>query len=73
MGLQVIEKYDHTSEGIININGTTIMCDVPVITDRTILANWPDIILHDKKEKTCLLIDITILDDAKVKTKETEN
>jgi len=39
MGLQVIEKYDHTSEGIININGTTIMCDVPVITDWTILAN----------------------------------
>jgi len=33
---------------------------VPVIIDQTILANCPDIVVHDKKEKTCLLIDITI-------------
>jgi len=45
---------------------------VPVITDRTILANPPDIVLHDKKEKICLLIDITIPDDSNLNTKETE-
>jgi hypothetical protein len=28
--------------------------------------------MHDKREKTCLLIDLTIPDDAKVHTKETE-
>jgi len=55
----------------VNGTGTTVMLDVPVITDRKILANRPDIILNDKKEKPCLLIDIDIPDDAKVNTKET--
>ena len=48
------------------------MWDVPVITDQTILTNQPNIVLHDKKEKTCLLIDIAIPDDSNVNTKETE-
>jgi len=48
------------------------MWDIPVITDWTILANRSDIVLQDKKEKTCLLIDITIADDSNANTKETE-
>jgi len=48
------------------------MWDVPVITDRTILANWPDTVLHDKKEKTCLLLDIAVPDDSNINTRETE-
>jgi hypothetical protein len=48
------------------------MWDVPIITDRTIRANQPDIVLHDKKENTCLLITIAIPDDSNVNTKETE-
>jgi hypothetical protein len=36
VGLQVTEGYyEHVSEKAINVNGTTIMCDVPVVTDRT--------------------------------------
>jgi len=38
------------------------MWDVPTVTDRTILANRPDIVLPDKVERTCLLIDIVIVD-----------
>jgi len=47
-------------EGVINVNGTTTTWEVPVITDRTVPANRHDTVglLHDKKEKTCLLIDI---------------
>jgi hypothetical protein len=48
------------------------VCDVLVITYWTILANWPDTVLHGKKEKTCLLIDIAIPDNSNVNTKETE-
>jgi hypothetical protein len=40
-----------------------------VVTDRTILADQPATALHDKKEKTCLLIDIAVPDDSNFKTK----
>jgi hypothetical protein len=75
MGLQVTDKYyEHIHERAINIIGTTIMWGTPVITDGTILANRPDVhvVLHDKKEKTCLLIDIAILGDSDVNTKKME-
>jgi len=48
------------------------MWDVPVITDRTVPVNRPDTVLLDKTEKTCLLIDIALPDDANVNTKETD-
>ena len=45
MGLLVTDKYyEQTPERVINVNGTTIMWDVPVITDWTMLANQPDIV-----------------------------
>ena len=46
MGLQVTDTW----KGI-NVNSTTIMLDVLVITYWTILANEPDILLHDKKRE----------------------
>jgi len=48
------------------------MWDVPAVTDRTILANRPDIVLLDKVENNCLLIDVVIPDDSNLKTKDTE-
>jgi hypothetical protein len=71
--LQVTDRYcGHKPERVININGTAIMWDVPAITYRTILANRPDILLHDKNEKTGLLIDIALLVDSNVNTKESD-
>jgi hypothetical protein len=48
------------------------MWDVPVITDRMILANRPDTVLHDKEEKICLLIDIALPDGSNINKKYTE-
>jgi hypothetical protein len=63
-GFQVTDKYyENRPESVINVSGIAIMWEVPAVTDRTILANRPDIVLHDKEEKTCLLTDITIPDD----------
>jgi len=40
MGLQVTEKYyEHIPEKVINDHGTTIMCEIRVITDQATLAN----------------------------------
>jgi len=48
------------------------MWDIPVIKDQTILANRPDIVMHDTKEKTCLLINIPIPDDSNGNTNEND-
>ena len=47
------------------------MQDILVITDWTIPVNQPDIVLHNKREKTCLLIDIDKPDDSNINKKET--
>jgi len=73
IGLKVTDRYSgHVRERVINVNVTTIIWNVPSITDRNLLTNRPDILLHDKKEKTCLPIDIALLVDSNVNTKETE-
>jgi hypothetical protein len=73
MGSRVTDNYyKHIPETAINVNGTTIMRDISVSTDRTILAFRPDRALQDKKGKTSLLTDIATPDDANVNTKETE-
>jgi len=48
------------------------MCDVPAVTDGTVVANRPDTVMHGKEKKTCLLIDIALPDDPNIYTKETE-
>jgi hypothetical protein len=73
MGSRVTDNYyEHIPETAINVNGTTIMWDKPVFTDRTILAFRPDRVLQDKKGKTSLLTDIAAPDGANFNTKETE-
>ena len=45
---------------------------MPIHTDRTIAANRLDIVLKNKRDKTCLLIDMTIPLDTKTSVKTTE-
>ena len=72
VGLQVTDKYcEHIPERVINVNGTTVMWDVPVVTDRTILANQPHVVLHNKEVKTHT-DQYSHTDDSNINTKETE-
>ena len=43
-----------------------------VHTDKTIKANKPDIIIKDKQEKTCMLIDLAIPSDRNTAVKVAE-
>jgi hypothetical protein len=47
---------------------TKIYWDSPVITDRTILANRPDIIIMEKINKTVKLIDLAHPNDHNLNT-----
>jgi hypothetical protein len=43
-----------------------------VQTDRTLPNDKPDIIIHDNKQQTCLLVDVLIHGDRNVIKKEAE-
>ena len=50
----------------------TVLWNQAVHTDREVTANRPDIIIINKKEKTCTLIDVAIPADRNVVQKEAE-
>ena len=50
----------------------TVLWNQAVHTDREVTANRPDIIIKNKKDKTCTLIDVAILADRNVVQKEVE-
>ena len=52
--------YEHEPKTVTENDSVTILWDMPIHTERTIAANRPDIVLKNKKDKTCLLIDMTI-------------
>ena len=64
--------YKHEVNQVVENNLVTILWDFPIQTDRTIRANRPDIIIRDKKEKTCYLIDVSIPTDKNTSLKTFE-
>jgi hypothetical protein len=50
----------------------TVLWNQAVHTDREVTANRPDIIIENKKEKICTLIDVAIPADRNVVQKEME-
>ena len=73
-GIEVKERwYEHEPKTVTKNENVTILRDMPIHTDKTIAANRPDIVLKNKKDKTCRLLDMTILLDTNntsVKTSE---
>jgi len=49
-----------------------VLCKQAVHTDREVTANRPDIIIKNKKEKTCTLVDVAIPEDRNFVQKEAE-
>ena len=75
-GIELKERwYEHEPKAVTEKDSVTTLWDIPIYTDRTIAANRPDIVLKNKKDKPCLIIDmITPLDsNTLVKTKEKLN
>ena len=50
----------------------TVLWNQALHTDREVTANSRDIIIKNKKEKTCTLIDVAILADRNAVQKEAE-
>ena len=73
LGCEVPNKwYEHTPRSVVNINKNTILWDYSIITDIKILTNRPDVVIHERKSKTRLLIDVSVPDDKNIALKEAE-
>ena len=72
--IEITDKwYEHEPDNVMHNkdNNITITWDMPVNTDRTIIANRPYIIVKDSVNSTCKLIDMTVPSD-KHRTEGTE-
>ena len=65
-------KFFNNNNNNNNNNNVTVLWNQAVHTDREVAANRPDIIIKNKKEKTCTLIDVAIPADRNVVQKEAE-
>ena len=71
--LTATEKwYKHKPNTVTEYDECTILWDMSLHTDREIKANRPDIIVKDKEQKQCHLIDVTVPSERNVSAKEVE-
>ena len=50
----------------------TILWDSPIITDRHVSCNKPDIVIQEKKSDRCQIIDVVIQSNYNIQKKATE-
>ena len=56
--IQTAQKwYEHQPEGVVEKENVKILWDFNVQTDNEIQARRPDIVIHDKSNKSCYIID----------------
>ena len=67
------EKWcDHILEGVIENDKVKLLWDISILSDYMIEARRPDIVVIDKKERVCIILDITVPADRWVEEKEEE-
>ena len=64
--------HTHMPQPVYEEGDVTVLWNQAVHTDKEVTANRPDIIIKNKKEITCILIDVAITADRNVMQKEAE-
>ena len=73
LGIETTDKwYTQMPKPVYEKGDVTVLWNQTVHIDREVIANRPDIIIKNKKEKTCKLIDVAIPADRNVVQKEAE-
>ena len=71
LGIETTDKwYTHMPKPVSEEEDVTVLWNQAVHRDREVTANKPDIIIKNKKEKTCTLIDMAIPTDRNVVQKK---
>ena len=64
--------YEHAPEGVVENEEVKILWDVMIQCDTEIKARKSDIVVVNKNERSCAIIDIAISGDIRVSEKEKE-
>ena len=64
--------YDHALKGVVESDEIKVLWDFMIQCDHHIECRKPDIVVVEKEEKKCLIVDIAIPDDKNVGVKEEE-
>uniref|UniRef100_A0A1X7THJ0 Uncharacterized protein n=1 Tax=Amphimedon queenslandica TaxID=400682 RepID=A0A1X7THJ0_AMPQE len=64
--------YEHKPEGVVENDVVKILWDFMIQCDRMVEHRKPDIVVVEKSEKSCFVIDVAVPGDARVETKEKE-
>ena len=64
--------YNHKVENVIVTEDIRLLWDFPIQTDHRLEHNRPDIVFENKKDRSCLLIDISCPFDTRIERKEKE-
>ena len=64
--------YEHCPNGIVENDDVKLIWDINIQCDNIIEARRPDLILVDKKGKSCVIVDIAVPGDCRVREKELE-
>ena len=64
--------YEHCPKGVVENDDVKLIWDINIQCDNIIEARRPDLILVDKKGKSCITVDIAVPGDCRVHEKELE-
>ena len=64
--------YEHEPESVLENEDYKILWDLSIQTDHVIEARTPDLVVVDKKEKSCKIIDFAVPGYSKIEEKETD-
>ena len=62
--------YEHEPESVLENEDYKILWDFSIQTDHVIEARRPDLIVVDKKERSCKIIDFAVPRDSRIEEKE---
>ena len=65
--------YMHNSASIQENETHKLLSDFEILTDHVILTRQLNLVIINKKKRTCRIVDFTVLADHRVKLKENEN
>ena len=66
-------RYDYVRFSVLENEDCKILWDFSVRKDHAIKARRPDLLIIDKRENSCQIIDVAIPEDGRVRVKKDEN